>query len=196
MKVIQERVQVGDREISLETGKVAKQADGSIWIRHGDSIVLVTVVSAKERKEGIDFFPLTVDYQEKMFAAGKIPGSFFRREGRLTEKETLVSRMIDRSCRPLFPEGYANETQIIATVISFDQENDADVLGLTGASAAMAVSDVPFHGPIAGVRVGRVGGQFIANPTLAQRAEADIDVVLAASRDAIVMEEVGELEVP
>ncbi len=196
MKVIQERVQVGDREISLETGKVAKQADGSIWIRHGDSIVLVTVVSAKERKEGIDFFPLTVDYQEKMFAAGKIPGSFFRREGRLTEKETLVSRMIDRSCRPLFPEGYANETQIIATVISFDQENDADVLGLTGASAAMAVSDVPFHGPIAGVRVGRVGGQFIANPTLAQRAEADIDVVLAASRDAIVMVEGGALEVP
>ena len=196
MKVIQERVQVGDREISLETGKVAKQADGSIWIRHGDSIVLVTVVSAKERKEGIDFFPLTVDYQEKMFAAGKIPGSFFRREGRLTEKETLVSRMVDRSCRPLFPDGYANETQIIATVISFDQENDSDVLALTGASAAMAVSDVPFHGPIAGVRVGRVGGQFVANPTLAQRVGADIDVVLAASRDAIVMVEGGALEVP
>jgi polyribonucleotide nucleotidyltransferase len=165
MKAIQERAQVGDREITLETGKVAKQADGSIWIRHGDSIVLVTVVSAKERKEGIDFFPLTVDYQEKMFAAGKIPGSFFRREGRLTEKETLVSRMVDRSCRPLFPEGYANETQIICTVISFDQENDTDVLGLTGASAAMAVSDVPFNGPIAGVRVGRVGGKFVANPT-------------------------------
>ena len=131
-----------------------------------------------------------------MFAAGKIPGSFFRREGRLTEKETLISRMIDRSCRPLFPEGYANETQIIATVISFDQENDADVLGLTGASAALAVSDVPFNGPIAGVRVGRVDGKFVANPTLAQRAEADLDVVLAASRDAIVMVEGGGKEVP
>src|SRR5512136_284171 len=195
MKAIIERAHVGDREITLETGKVAKQADGSVWLRHGDSIVLVTVVSAKERKEGIDFFPLTVDYQEKMFAAGKIPGSFFRREGRLTEKETLVSRMVDRSCRPLFPEGYANETQIICTVLSFDQENDTDVLGLTGASAAMAVSDVPFHGPIAGVRVGRVAGQFVANPTLAQRAEADLDIVMAASRDAIVMVEGGAAEV-
>ncbi len=195
MKAIQERAQVGGREIVLETGKVAKQADGSIWIRHGDSIVLVTVVSAKERKEGIDFFPLTVDYQEKLFAAGKIPGSFFRREGRLTEKETLVSRMVDRSCRPLFPDGYANETQLICTVISFDQENDTDVLALTGASAALAVSDVPFHGHIAGVRVGRVGGTFIANPTLAQRAEADLDIVLAASRDAVVMVEGGGKEI-
>jgi len=195
MKAIQERAQVGGREIVLETGKVAKQADGSIWIRHGDSIVLVTVVSAKERKEGMDFFPLTVDYQEKLFAAGKIPGSFFRREGRLTEKETLVSRMVDRSCRPLFPDGYANETQLICTVISFDQENDTDVLALTGASAALAVSDVPFHGHIAGVRVGRVGGTFIANPTLAQRAEADLDIVLAASRDAVVMVEGGGKEI-
>ncbi|HEX7487766.1 MAG TPA: polyribonucleotide nucleotidyltransferase, partial [Anaeromyxobacteraceae bacterium] len=111
MNPIQQRVQCGSREILLETGKIAKQADGAVWIRMGDSIVLVTVVSAKERKEGIDFFPLTVDYQEKMYAAGKVPGSFFRREGRLTEKETLVSRFIDRSCRPLFPEGYSNETQ-------------------------------------------------------------------------------------
>ena len=170
MNPIQQRVQCGGKEILLETGKIAKQADGSIWIRMGDSIVLVTVVSAKERKEGIDFFPLTVDYQEKLFAAGRVPGSFFRREGRPTEKETLVSRIVDRSCRPLFPEGYANETQIIATVISFDQENDTDVLALTGASAALQVSDVPFQGPIAGVRVGRVNGQLIANPTLAQRA--------------------------
>jgi len=195
MNVIQERAKVGDREISLETGKVAKQADGSIWIRHGDSIVLVTVVSAKEKKEGIDFFPLTVDYQEKLFAAGKVPGSFFRREGRPTEKETVTSRVIDRSCRPLFPEGYGNETQIIATVISFDQENDTDVLALTGASAALQASDVPFHGPIAGVRVARANGQFIANPTLAQRAEADLDIVMAASRDAIVMVEGGGQEV-
>jgi polyribonucleotide nucleotidyltransferase len=195
MTPIQQRVQCGGKEILLETGKIAKQADGSIWVRMGDSIVLVTVVSAKERKEGIDFFPLTVDYQEKLFAAGKVPGSFFRREGRPTEKETLVSRFIDRSCRPLFPEGYSNETQIIASVISFDQENDTDVLGLTGASAALQLSDVPFHGPIAGVRVGRVKGEFIANPTLAQRADADLDVIMAASEDAIVMVEGGAHEV-
>jgi polyribonucleotide nucleotidyltransferase len=196
MNPVQQRAKCGEKEILLETGKVAKQADGSVWIRQGDSIVLVTVVSADERREGIDFFPLTVDYQEKLFAAGRVPGSYFRREGRPTEKETLTSRIVDRSCRPLFPEGYANETQIIATVISFDQENDPDVLALTGASAALQISDVPFHGPIAGVRVGRVNGQFVANPTLAQRAEADLDVIMAASADAIVMVEGGAREVP
>ncbi|HET6921759.1 MAG TPA: polyribonucleotide nucleotidyltransferase [Anaeromyxobacteraceae bacterium] len=196
MNPVQQRAKCGEKEILLETGKVAKQADGSVWIRQGDSIVLVTVVSADEKREGIDFFPLTVDYQEKLFAAGRVPGSYFRREGRPTEKETLTSRIVDRSCRPLFPEGYANETQIIATVISFDQENDPDVLALTGASAALQVSDVPFHGPIAGVRVGRVNGQFVANPTLAQRAEAELDVIMAASADAIVMVEGGAREVP
>jgi polyribonucleotide nucleotidyltransferase len=196
MTPIQKTAQVGGKQILLETGKVAKQAHGAVWVRMGDSIVLVTVVSAPEKREGIDFFPLTVDYQEKLFAAGRVPGSFFRREGRLTERETLTSRIIDRSCRPLFPEGYANETQIIATVVSFDQENDTDVLALTGASAALQVSDVPFHGPIAGVRVGRVNGQLVANPTLAQRAESDLDLVMAASRDAIVMVEGGARELP
>jgi polyribonucleotide nucleotidyltransferase len=196
MNPIQQRAKCGEKEILLETGKIAKQADGSVWVRMGDSIVLVTVVSAKERKEGIDFFPLTVDYQEKLFAAGRVPGSYFRREGRPTEKETITSRIVDRSCRPLFPDGYSNETQIIATVVSFDQENDTDVLALTGASAALQVSDVPFHGPIAGVRVGRVNGQLVANPTLAQRAEADLDIVMAASQDAIVMVEGGAREVP
>jgi polyribonucleotide nucleotidyltransferase len=195
MTPIQKTARVGTQEILLETGKVAKQAHGSVWVRMGDSIVLVTVVSAAEKKEGIDFFPLTVDYQEKLFAAGRVPGSFFRREGRPTEKETLTSRIVDRSCRPLFAEGYSNETQIIATVISFDQENDPDVLALTGASAALHLSDIPFNGPIAGVRVGRVNGQFVANPTLAQRAEADLDVIMAASRDAIVMVEGGAKEV-
>ena len=194
MTPIQRTATVGGKAILLETGKVAKQAHGAVWIRQGDSIVLVTVVSAAEKKEGIDFFPLTVDYQEKLFAAGRVPGSFFRREGRPTEKETLTSRIVDRSCRPLFTEGYANETQIIATVISFDQENDTDVLALTGASAALHISDVPFGGPIAGVRVGRIGGQFVANPTLAQRAESDLDVVMAASREAIVMVEGGARE--
>jgi len=195
MNPIQKTAQVGGKQIILETGKVAKQAHGSIWVRLGDSIVLVTAVSAAEKKEGIDFFPLTVDYQEKLFAAGRVPGSFFRREGRPTEKETLTSRIVDRSCRPLFTEGYSNETQIIATVISFDQENDTDVLALTGASAALHISDIPFNGPIAGVRVGRLNGQFIANPTLAQRAECDLDVIMAASRDAIVMVEGGSKEV-
>jgi polyribonucleotide nucleotidyltransferase len=194
MTPIQKTARVGSKEILLETGKIAKQAHGAVWVRMGDSIVLVTVVSAAERKEGIDFFPLTVDYQEKLFAAGRIPGSYFKREGRLTERETLTSRIIDRSCRPLFPEGYANETQIIATVISFDQENDPDVLALTGASAALQISDVPFGGPFAGVRVGRLNGQFIANPTLAERAECDLDVIMAASRDAIVMVEGGARE--
>ena len=195
MTPFQVTARVGDKDIILETGKVAKQAHGSIWARMGESIVLITVVSAAEKKEGIDFFPLTVDYQEKLYAAGRIPGSYFKREGRLTERETLTSRIIDRSCRPLFPDGYANETQIIATVVSFDQENDPDVLALTGASAALQCSDVPFAGPFAGVRVGRVNGQFVANPTLAQRAEADLDVIMAASRDAITMVEGGAREV-
>jgi polyribonucleotide nucleotidyltransferase len=194
MTPIVKTARVGGKEISLETGRIAKQAHGAVLVRQGDSMVLVTVVSAAERKEGIDFFPLTVDYQEKLFAGGRIPGSYFKREGRLTERETLTSRIVDRSCRPLFPEGYANETQIIATVISFDQEHDTDVLALTGASAALQVSDVPFNGPIAGVRVGRRNGQLIANPTLAERAECDLDVVMAASRDAIVMVEGGARE--
>jgi len=192
---IQKTARVGGKELLLETGKVAKQAHGSVWVRLGDSIVLVTAVSASEKKEGIDFFPLTVDYQEKLFAAGQIPGSFFRREGRPTEKETITSRIVDRSLRPLFAEGYSNETQVIATVISFDQENDTDVLALTGASAALHLSDIPFNGPIAGVRVGRLNGEFVANPTLAQRAECDLDVIMAASREAIVMVEGGGKEV-
>jgi polyribonucleotide nucleotidyltransferase len=195
MEPIRKSAKVGAAEVILETGKVAKQAHGAAWVRQGDTIVLVTVVSASEKREGIDFFPLTVDYQEKMSSAGRVPGSYFRREGRATEKETLTSRMVDRSCRPLFAEGYANETQIIATVYSFDQENDPDVLALTGASAALHVSDVPFNGPIAGVRVGRLDGQFVANPTLAQRAKCDLEVVMAASRDAIVMVEGGAREV-
>ena len=195
MTPIQKTATVGGKSISLETGKIAKQAHGAVWVRMGDSIVLVTAVSAAEKKEGIDFFPLTVDYQEKLFAAGRVPGSYFRREGRPTEKETLTSRIVDRSCRPLFAEGYSNETQIIATVVSFDQENDTDVLALTGASAALHLSDIPFNGPIAGVRVGRINGEFVANPTLAQRAECDLDVIMAASRDAIVMVEGGAKEV-
>jgi polyribonucleotide nucleotidyltransferase len=187
--------QVGAQQISIETGKLAKQADGSVVVRAGDSMVLVTAVSAREKKEGLDFFPLTVDYQEKLSAAGRIPGSFFRREGRLTERETLASRLIDRSCRPLFPEGYQNETQVIATVFSADNAQDTDVLALTGASFALAVSDIPFPFQFAGVRVGRVDGKLVANPSEAEREKSDLDVIMAASRDSIFMVEGGAKEI-
>src|SRR5881398_2870802 len=183
--------QVGNQSITIETGRLAKQADGSVVVRSGDSMVLVTAVSAKEPKPGFDFFPLTVDYQERLSAAGRIPGSFFRREGRLTERETLISRLIDRSCRPLFPEGYQHDTQIIATVFSADNQYDTDVLALTGASYALAVSDIPFPFQFAGVRVGRVGGNFIANPSEDERAQSDIDIIMAANRDSIFMVEGG-----
>ena len=186
---------VGNQQISIETGKLAKQADGSVVLRAGDSMVLVTAVSAKEKKEGLDFFPLTVDYQERLSAAGRIPGSFFRREGRLTERETIISRIIDRSCRPLFPEGYQHDTQIIATVFSADNAQDTDVLALTGASFALAVSDIPFPFAFAGVRVGRVEGKLIANPSEEERLKSDLDIIMAASRDSIFMVEGGGKEI-
>ena len=191
---LKKSVRVGENELVLETGKLAKQADGSVTVRYGDTIILVTAVSAKEKKD-VDFLPLTVEYQEKLYSAGRIPGSYFRREGRLTEKETLTSRLVDRSCRPLFPEGYAYETQVISSVVSSDSENEGDVHGITGASAALMVSDIPFNGPIAGIRVGRVGGQLIANPTAKQREQSDLDLVMACSREAIVMVEGGASEV-
>ena len=188
-------VVINDKPLTIETGKIAKQADGSVVVRHGDTVVLVTVVAAKEKKEGLDFFPLTVEYQERLYAAGRIPGSFFRREGRPTEKEVLGCRIIDRSLRPLFPEGFQNETQIIATVLSSDGENEPEPLALTGASAALALSDIPFHGLLAGVRVGRIDGKFVANPTNTQRALSDVDLVIGASEEAISMVEGGASEV-
>ncbi|HUM11304.1 MAG TPA: polyribonucleotide nucleotidyltransferase [Myxococcaceae bacterium] len=191
---LKKSVRVGEQELVLETGKLAKQADGSVTVRYGDTIILITAVSAKEKKD-VDFLPLTVEYQEKLYSAGRIPGSYFRREGRLTEKETLTSRLVDRSCRPLFPEGYAYETQVIASVVSSDSENEGDVHGITGASAALMVSNIPFNGPIAGIRVGRVGGQLVANPTAKQREQSDLDLVMAVSREAIVMVEGGAAEV-
>jgi polyribonucleotide nucleotidyltransferase len=191
---LKKEVQFGENTLSLETGKMAKQADGSVVLRYGDTIILVTAVSAKDKKD-VDFLPLTVEYQERLYAAGRIPGSFFRREGRLTEKETLSSRQVDRSCRPLFPEGYAYETQVIASVISSDPENEGDIHGITGASAALMVSNIPFDGPIAGVRVGRVEGKLIANPTATQRAASDLDLIIACSKEAIVMVEGGAEQV-
>ena len=191
---LRKNITVGQQELSIETGKMAKQADGSVVVRYGDTILLVTAVSLRDKRD-VDFLPLTVEYQEKLYSAGRIPGSYFKREGRLTEKETLTSRLIDRSCRPLFPEGYAYETQIIASVISADQSNEGDVHGITGASAALWFSDIPFNGPIAGIRVGRVNGQLIANPDAKQREEGDLDLVMACSREAIVMVEGGAKEI-
>jgi polyribonucleotide nucleotidyltransferase len=195
MAAITVDAKVGNQSISIETGKFAKQADGSVVLRSGDSMVLVTAVSAKEPKIGFDFFPLTVDYQERLSAAGRIPGSFFRREGRLTERETLTSRLIDRSLRPLFPEGYQHDTQVIATVFSADPAQDTDVLALTGASFAMAVSDIPFPFQFAGVRVGKVNGVLIANPSETERETSELDIIMAANRDSIFMVEGGGKEI-
>jgi polyribonucleotide nucleotidyltransferase len=179
------------RPLSIEVGRMARQAGGSALVQYGDTVVLVTATAAKEARENVDFFPLTCDYQEKTFAAGKIPGGFFKREGRQSEKEILNSRLIDRPLRPLFPEGFRCETQIVATVLSFDKENDADMPALIGASAALHVSDIPFAGPIAGVRMGRIGGQLVVNPTSSQYGESDLSLIVAGSREALVMVEGG-----
>jgi polyribonucleotide nucleotidyltransferase len=187
----------GDEPMRFEVGRVAKQAAGAVWARWGDSIVLVTVCGAQAR-EGIDFFPLTVEYIEKTYAAGKIPGGFFKREARLRDSEILNCRIIDRSLRPLFPEGYKNDVQIIATVVSFDGQHDTDVLALSAASMAVHISSIPFgetSGPIAGVRVGRMGGTLVANPTFDARSGSDLDLVVSVSKDAIVMVEGGAAEV-
>ncbi|HEX9662906.1 MAG TPA: polyribonucleotide nucleotidyltransferase [Candidatus Binatia bacterium] len=184
------------RPLTIEVGRVAKQADGAAWVRYGETVVLVTAVAVREVKLDTDFFPLTVDYQEKTFAAGKIPGGFFKREGRPSEKEILTCRLIDRSIRPLFAEGLRCETQVIATVLSADRENDPDVVAMLGASAALHVSDIPFNGPLAGVRIGRIDGQWVINPTQSQLQESDTDIFLSGSKDAIVMVEGGATMVP
>jgi polyribonucleotide nucleotidyltransferase len=188
-------IQIGQHTLSIETGKLAKQADGSVLVRQGDTIVLVTACHSANPREGIDFLPLTVDYREYAYAAGRIPGGFFKREGKATEREILTSRVIDRPVRPLFPAGWHYETQIIALVLSADTEHDSDVLAITGASAALALSEIPFEKTLAGVRVGLIDGQFIINPTFAQRKESRLDLVVAGTRDGIVMVEAGAKEV-
>jgi polyribonucleotide nucleotidyltransferase len=188
-------VRVGQNTLRLETGKLAKQAGGSAIVRYGDSVVLVTACRSASPREGIDFLPLTVDYREYAYASGRIPGGFFKREGKPAEKEVLTSRVIDRPIRPLFPAGWRYESQVIALVLSADQENDTDVLALTGASAALALSDIPFQKTIAGVRVGLVDGQFLVNPTFQQRKESKLDLVVAGSMDGLVMVEAGAREV-
>src|SRR5918912_806899 len=168
---------IGANPISIEAGKIAKLADGAVVVSCGDTMVMASAVSATIIKEGQDFFPLTVDYREKAAAVGKFPGGYFKREGRPSEKETLTSRMIDRPLRPLFPQGYFYDTQVISILLSADQQNDPDILAINGASAALCVSDIPFAGPIGAVRVGRVNGEFIANPTHNPRDESDLDLV-------------------
>ncbi|HVU49877.1 MAG TPA: polyribonucleotide nucleotidyltransferase [Polyangia bacterium] len=186
---VREGVIFGGKELTIETGRMAKQADGAVVVRYGDTMVLVTAVAAGNIRPGVDFMPLTVDYLEKTSAAGRIPGGYFKREGRMTEIEVLTSRIIDRPSRPLFPKGWRFDTQVIAMVVSTDRENCSDVLAMVGASCALHISDIPWAGPYAGVRVGRIGGQFVVNPTFSQRAEAELDLVVAANRDAIVMVE-------
>src|SRR6476660_536043 len=176
-------IRVGSRSLSIETGKLAKQADGSVIVRYGDSVVLVTACRAASPREGIDFLPLTVDYREYTYASGRIPGGFFKREGKPAEKEVLTCRCIDRPIRPLFPAGWRYETQIIGLVLSADQENDTDVLAITGASAALAISEIPFEKTIAGVRIGLVDGQYVINPTFEQRKASSLDLVVAGSRE-------------
>jgi polyribonucleotide nucleotidyltransferase len=187
--IIRESVKVGDKTVTIETGRIAKQAGGSVVITCGDTVLLVTACGAQDPRPGFDFLPLTVDYVEKTYAAGKVPGGFFKREGRLRDNEVLTSRLIDRPCRPLFPDGYRCEIQVIATVLSIDKENPSDVLALTGASAALHISPIPWDGPVAGVRVGRVDGKLIANPTYAELEQSDCELMVAASKDAVVMVE-------
>lgn len=194
-KYLNESIKLGTQDLIVETGKVAKQADGSVVIRYGDTMLLVAAVSARSAKEGLDFFPLTVEYRENSFAAGRIPGNYFRREGRPSEKEILTCRLIDRPVRPLFADGYRFETQIVASVISADMDNDPDVIAITGASCALYLSDIPFNDPIAGVRIGLIEGKYVINPTYDERRESELNLVVAGTEEAICMVECEANEV-
>ena len=194
-KYLKESIKLGEKELTVETGRVAKQADGSVVVRYGDTMLLVAAVSAPTVREGVDFFPLTVEYRESNYAAGRIPGNYFRREGRPNEKEVLTARLIDRPCRPLFAEGYRNETQVIASVISADPDNNPDVIAITGASCALYLSDIPFLNPIAGVRIGLIEGRYIVNPTYDEVRESRLNLIVAGTEEAIVMVEAGSSEV-
>src|ERR1700719_3644068 len=186
----------GGRKLVLETGKIARQADGAVIATYGETVVFATVVAAKTPREGVDFLPLTVDYQEKTYAAGRIPGGYFKREGRPTGKETLVSRLIDRPSRPLFVDGWRNETQVIVTTLSHDMENDPDILALVLASAALAISGAPFKGPIGAARVGFINDEYVLNPTLDEMGETPHDLLVAGTADAVLMVESEAKELP
>jgi polyribonucleotide nucleotidyltransferase len=189
------QINFGGRPFSIEAGKVAKQANGSVMVQYGETVVLVTAVTSEKKREGLDFIPLTVNYLEMTYAAGRIPGGFFKREGRPSDRETLISRFIDRPLRPLLPKGFQNEIQIIATVLSADQDNDPSILGMIGASSALSLSDIPFDGPIAGTKVGRIDGEFVLNPTHEELELSDIDLFVAGSEDAIIMVEGSAKEI-
>src|SRR5499427_277608 len=195
MNVHKVSTMIGERELSIEIGKLAKQAHGSAIVRYGDTVVLVTACAAKEPKPGLDFFPLTVDYRENFYAAGKIPGGFFKREGKPSEREVLTSRMIDRPIRPLFPEGYQNETQVVALVLSADPDIDPSMHAIVGASTALFCSNIPFHEPIAAVRVGLIDGRYYINPTFAELKNSRLNLAVAGMEDGIVMVECGSSEV-
>src|SRR5213075_2121448 len=190
-------VTVGGREITFETGKLAKQADGAVVVRSGDTMVLATAQGRMEPREGADFFPLTVDVEERMYAAGKIPGGFFKREGRASERATLTARMIDRPIRPLWPKGFRNEVQVICTVLSADMVVPHDILCINGASAALMLSPLPFFGPVGAVRIGRIDGELVINPTLQQNwSETSLDLIVVGTKDGLTMVEAGADEVP
>jgi polyribonucleotide nucleotidyltransferase len=193
---VKKSIQYGAHELTIETGEIARQADGAVMVTYGDTAVLVTVVGKTEVKAGQDFFPLTVDYQERTYAAGKIPGGFFKREGRPSEKETLTSRLIDRPLRPLFPEAFYNEVQVVATVMSSDSEIDPDIPAIIGASAAMAISGIPFYGPLGAARVGYIDGEYIINPSATQMKDTELDLVVAATASAVMMVESEAKELP
>src|SRR5436853_925962 len=195
MNVHRVSTQIGDRELSIETGKLAKQADGSVIIKYGDTVVLVTACAAKQPREGLDFFPLTVDYRENFYSAGKIPGGFFKREGKSSEREVLNSRMIDRPIRPLFPEGYRNDTQVIALVLSADTDIDPSMHAIVGASTALYISNIPFIHPVAAVRVGLIDGRYYLNPTWSELKNSRLNLAVAGMEDGIVMVESGANEV-
>lgn len=186
----------GGRKLAIESGELAGQANGAVLVRYGETAVLVTATASKEPREGIDFFPLLVDFEERLYAVGKIPGGFIKREGRPSEQAILSARMIDRPLRPLFPKGFRNDVQVVAHVFSVDQDNAPDIPALIGASCALCISDIPFLGPVGGVRVGRINGEFLINPTLEQREQSDFDLVVAGTKDAIMMVEAGAKEVP
>jgi len=193
---IKHEAEIGGKTFSMEAGKLAEQADGAVLVRYGDTVVLATAVAAKEPRDGADFFPLTVDYEERMYAAGKIPGGFIKRESRPSEAAILAMRLTDRPIRPLFPKGYFNDVQVVLTVLSTDQENDPDIVALNGASAALAISHIPFLGPVGAVRVGRIDGAFVTNPTYSQLANSDLDLVVAGTREAVMMVEAGARILP
>ena len=187
--IVKKEINWGGKKLTLETGRVARQADGAVMLTCGDTVILATAVAAKSAKPDIDFFPLTVNYQEKYYASGKIPGGYFKREARPTESETLISRLIDRPIRPLFPNSFRNEVQVLPTVISYDKDNDPEVLALIASSAALAISGIPFMGPVAAAKVGMIDGNFILNPTKEQIVSSSLELVVAGTADAVLMVE-------